>query len=171
MSNGIRGSDFGILSALGISSFGIDPPLPVDTRRSGKQDRRFPTLSTPRFPLKEPAVTAPWITYRPELKVLDCTIRDGGLINDHQFSTTGSSRPSTRPAWQPASTTWRSATRTRRSCSPRTSSAPGSICDEDDIRRIVGENDTPLKLTAMADAGKSDWQDRHPAQAARACWT
>ena len=30
-------------------------------------------------------MTAPWITYRPELKVLDCTIRDGGLVNDHQF--------------------------------------------------------------------------------------
>ncbi len=30
-------------------------------------------------------MTAPWITYRPELKVLDCTIRDGGLINDHMF--------------------------------------------------------------------------------------
>jgi hypothetical protein len=28
---------------------------------------------------------APWVTFRPELKVLDCTIRDGGLINDHQF--------------------------------------------------------------------------------------
>src|SRR5690606_37965195 len=30
-------------------------------------------------------VKAPWITYRPEIKVLDCTIRDGGLINNHQF--------------------------------------------------------------------------------------
>ena len=30
--------------------------------------------------------TAPWITYRPELKVLDCTIRDGGLINNHLFT-------------------------------------------------------------------------------------
>jgi len=29
---------------------------------------------------------APWITYRPELKVLDCTIRDGGLVNSHRFS-------------------------------------------------------------------------------------
>ena len=29
---------------------------------------------------------APWITYRPELKVLDCTIRDGGLVNAHRFS-------------------------------------------------------------------------------------
>ena len=30
-------------------------------------------------------MSAPWITYRPELKVLDCTIRDGGLCNDHCF--------------------------------------------------------------------------------------
>ena len=29
---------------------------------------------------------APWITYRPELKVLDCTIRDGGLVNNHLFT-------------------------------------------------------------------------------------
>ena len=29
---------------------------------------------------------APWITYRPELKVLDCTIRDGGLVNDSNFT-------------------------------------------------------------------------------------
>ena len=32
------------------------------------------------------------------------------------------------------------------------------FCSEDAIRRIVGENDTPLKLSVMADAGKSDWQ-------------
>ena len=27
-----------------------------------------------------------WIGYRPEIKVLDCTIRDGGLMNDHKFT-------------------------------------------------------------------------------------
>ena len=31
-------------------------------------------------------MNAPWITYRPELKVLDCTVRDGGLCNNHQFT-------------------------------------------------------------------------------------
>jgi len=31
-------------------------------------------------------------------------------------------------------------------------------CDEDDIRRIVGENDTPLKLAVMCDAEKTDYQ-------------
>ena len=34
---------------------------------------------------EEPPMKAPWVTYRPELKVLDCTIRDGGLINNHHF--------------------------------------------------------------------------------------
>lgn len=28
---------------------------------------------------------APWVTFRPEIKVLDCTVRDGGLINNHLF--------------------------------------------------------------------------------------
>ena len=26
-----------------------------------------------------------WLTYRPDIKVLDCTIRDGGLINNCNF--------------------------------------------------------------------------------------
>ncbi|MEI6972710.1 MAG: hypothetical protein WCL44_14480, partial [bacterium] len=26
-----------------------------------------------------------WMAYRPSIKILDCTIRDGGLINDHRF--------------------------------------------------------------------------------------
>ena len=29
--------------------------------------------------------SAPWVTFRPEIKVLDCTVRDGGLINSHRF--------------------------------------------------------------------------------------
>ena len=26
-----------------------------------------------------------WVTYRPDIKICDCTVRDGGLINDHQY--------------------------------------------------------------------------------------
>ena len=26
-----------------------------------------------------------WLTYRPDIKVLDCTIRDGGLMNNSRF--------------------------------------------------------------------------------------
>jgi len=33
------------------------------------------------------------------------------------------------------------------------------FCDEDNIRRIVGDNPSSLKLSAMVDAGKSDWRN------------
>src|SRR5208283_4518228 len=31
------------------------------------------------------SATSRWLSYRPEIKVLDCTIRDGGLMNNHHF--------------------------------------------------------------------------------------
>ena len=37
--------------------------------------------------------------------------------------------------------------------------APWKFCDEDDVRRIVGDNDTALKLSVMADAGRTDYHN------------
>ena len=34
----------------------------------------------------QPTPAGRWVSYRPEIKVLDCTIRDGGLMNDHRFA-------------------------------------------------------------------------------------
>ena len=48
------------------------------------------TMKTPEK-IKKPvgklkdSPTSRWISYRPEIKVLDCTIRDGGLMNNHLF--------------------------------------------------------------------------------------
>ena len=36
---------------------------------------------------------------------------------------------------------------------------PWKFCDEDDIRRIVGDNDTDLKLSVMADAERTDYHE------------
>src|SRR5205085_6344208 len=36
---------------------------------------------------------------------------------------------------------------------------PWKFCDEEDVRRIVGDNDTPLKLAVMADAERCDYHD------------
>ena len=102
-------------------------------------------------------MTAPWITYRPELKVLDCTIRDGGLVNDHQFEdgfvkavydTCVAAGIDYMELGYKAST----------KIFAKDDFGAWKFCDEDDLRRIVGENDGSLKLTAMADAGKSDWR-------------
>ncbi|MBM4153215.1 MAG: hypothetical protein FJ220_06815, partial [Kiritimatiellaceae bacterium] len=35
---------------------------------------------------KQQDKSAGWVDFWPQLKVLDCTIRDGGLMNDHRFS-------------------------------------------------------------------------------------
>lgn len=102
-----------------------------------------------------------WVSYRDEIKVLDCTIRDGGLMNDHRFDDAvvravyracveagvdymelgylGSKRifaPDKFGAWK--------------------------FCAQDDLRRIVDDNPTALKLTAMADAEKCDYKTDIP---------
>jgi 4-hydroxy 2-oxovalerate aldolase len=105
-------------------------------------------------------VTAPWITYRPELKVLDCTIRDGGLINDHQFD-----NKLVRAVYDTCIAAgidymeigYKNAER----LFAKDKFGPFRRSSEEDIRSVVGDHDpdaTGLKLAVMADAGKSDWQ-------------
>ncbi len=105
---------------------------------------------------------APWITYRPELKVLDCTIRDGGLINNHQFSDN-----LVRAVYDTCIAAGVDYMEIGYKNSPRlfSKSEYGAWrhCEEDDMRRVVGCHDadkTGLKLSAMADATKSDWKDQ-----------
>ena len=103
------------------------------------------------------SVTAPWITYRPELKVLDCTIRDGGLINDHMFED-GFVKAVYDTCVESGIDYMEVGYKASKKLFAPDKHGAWKFCDEDDIRRIVGENDTPLQLTAMADAGKTDWR-------------
>ncbi len=104
--------------------------------------------------------TAPWITYRPELKVLDCTIRDGGLVNDHQFS--DDIVKATYEACVKAGLDYMEiGYRNTKRLFPTDKYGPFRHSDEEDIRKIVGDHDeeaTGLRLAVMCDAGKSDWQ-------------
>ncbi len=103
---------------------------------------------------------APWVTYRPELKVLDCTIRDGGLVNNSQFPD-----EFVRAVYDTCVLAGIDYMEIGYKNSPRLFSksdyGPWRHCDEADMRRVVGDHDstaTGLKLAAMADAGKSDWK-------------
>ena len=101
-------------------------------------------------------MTAPWITYRPEIKVLDCTIRDGGLVVDHKFSddfVRAVYEANVEAGIDYMEIGYKNSAKTF----PKSEFGPWKHCDEADIRRVVGDNDTPLKLCAMCDAGKSDW--------------
>lgn len=106
--------------------------------------------------------TAPWITFRPELRVLDCTIRDGGLINKHQFTD-----ELVRAVYEGCVAAGVDYMEIGYKNSPRLfpkeEFGPWRHCDEKDLNRVVGDHDaekTGLKLTAMADATKSDWREQ-----------
>jgi len=99
-----------------------------------------------------------WVSYRPDIKILDCTIRDGGLMNNHLF--TDEVVKAVYSACVDAGIDYMEIgyINSKRFFSPDTHGA-WKYCKEDDIRRIVGENGTSLKLSAMADAEKSDYHE------------
>ncbi len=98
-----------------------------------------------------------WLTYRPDIKVLDCTVRDGGLINNHHFDDDfvravyqanvaagvdymELGYKGDKAIYSPAKHgTWKH-------------------CDEDTLRRIVGDNPSELKLAVMADADRTNYK-------------
>lgn len=99
-----------------------------------------------------------WLSYRSEIKVLDCTIRDGGLMNDHKFGD-----EIVKAVYQACAAAGIDYMEfgykaSRRIFSPAQFGA-WKYCTEDDIRRIVGENDTSLKLSVMADAERTDYHE------------
>ncbi len=96
-----------------------------------------------------------WLSYRKEIKVLDCTIRDGGLMNDSRFNddvVRGVYEANVAAGVDYMEIGYINSL----SQFPKSEFGPWRHCREDDMRRIVGDNDTSLKLSAMSDAGKSD---------------
>jgi 4-hydroxy 2-oxovalerate aldolase len=103
-------------------------------------------------------MTAPWITYRPELKVLDGTVREGGLINDPMFDD-GLVKAVYDTCLEAGIDYMELGYKASGKLFARSKFGDWKFCSEDDMRRVVGENDTPLKLAAMADAEKTDYRD------------
>jgi len=101
-------------------------------------------------------MTAPWITFRPELKILDCTVRDGGLVNDHMFED-GLVKAVYDTCVEAGVDYMEIGYKNSQKLFAPNKFGAWKHCDEDDMRRIVGDNDSPLKLAAMADAEKSDY--------------
>jgi len=99
-----------------------------------------------------------WLSYRPEIKVLDCTIRDGGLMNNHKFE--DDVVKAVYQACIDAGIDYMELgyKGSRKIFSPSDFGAWKS-CSEEDIRRIVGDNDSDLKLSVMADAERTDYHE------------
>jgi len=100
--------------------------------------------------------------YKKEIKVMDCTVRDGGLMNKWQFSD-----EFVRAVYQSCVEAgidyMEIGYKSSESAFSRDEVGPWKFCDDKDIRRVVGDNDTNVKLSAMADIGRIDPDDIPPA--------
>ena len=99
-----------------------------------------------------------WITYRPEIKVLDCTIRDGGLMNNHRFDE--KVVKAVYGACVEAGVDYMEVGYK----ASRKIIVPGEYgcwkyCVEEDLRRMVGDTKGPTKLSVMADAERTDYHE------------
>ncbi|MDP2898953.1 MAG: aldolase catalytic domain-containing protein [bacterium] len=107
---------------------------------------------------KEPDIPAAgrWVSFRSEITLLDCTIRDGGLMNDHAFN--DETVKAVYNACVQAGIDYMELgyKGSKKIFSPD-EFGRWKFCAEEDIRRIVGENDTSLKLSVMADAERTDY--------------
>jgi 4-hydroxy 2-oxovalerate aldolase len=99
-----------------------------------------------------------WVSYRPEIKVLDCTIRDGGLMNNHKFDDQVVKAVYTACVEAGVDYMELGYKASRKIIVPGEHGA-WKYCTEDDLRRIVGDNPTSLKLTVMADAERTDYHE------------
>jgi 4-hydroxy 2-oxovalerate aldolase len=94
------------------------------------------------------------LTVREDIKVFDCTIRDGGLVNNYHFSD-----EFVKAHYETCVAAGVDYMEIGKNVSPTIMSVdeygPWNFCKEEDIRRIVGNNDTDMKIAVMADIGRS----------------
>ncbi|MDE6150145.1 MAG: aldolase catalytic domain-containing protein [Ruminococcus sp.] len=107
---------------------------------------------------KETANLKDLMAFRPEIKVLDATIRDGGLVNSFRFSdefikdlyeTNVAAGVDYMEFGYKAS----------KDMFDESKFGKWKFCCDDDIRAIVGENNTDLKISIMADVGRCDYKN------------
>ncbi len=101
--------------------------------------------------------------YRKEIKVMDCTVRDGGLMNKWQFSDEFV-RAVYKACLEAGIDYMEIGYKSSESAFSRDEVGPWKFCDDKDLRRVIGDNNTPLKISAMADIGRIDPQDIPPAK-------
>jgi 4-hydroxy 2-oxovalerate aldolase len=99
-----------------------------------------------------------WVSYREEIKVLDCTIRDGGLMNDSRFD--DAIVKAVYQACVEAGIDYMEiGYKACQKVFARDKYGDWRFCQEDDLRRVIGDNkNSSLKIAVMADAEKTNYQ-------------
>lgn len=97
------------------------------------------------------------ISFRPDIKVVDCTIRDGGLVNNFFFD--DDFVKNLYMANVAAGVDYMEfGYKASKEIFDVKEFGKWKFCDEEDIRAVVGDNNTDLKIAVMADVGRTDYK-------------
>lgn len=97
------------------------------------------------------------ISFRPDIKVVDCTVRDGGLINSFYFE--DQFVKNLYHANIEAGVDYMEfGYKASKEIFDVKKYGKWKFCDESSIREIVGDNDTNLKISVMADVGRTNYK-------------
>lgn len=98
------------------------------------------------------------MNYRSDVKVVDATLRDGGLVNDFYFS--DEFVKSLYLANIKAGVDYMEfGYKASKEMFDVNKFGKWKFCDDEHIREIVGDNNTDLKLAVMADVGRCDYKN------------
>ncbi len=96
--------------------------------------------------------------FRPQIKVFDCTIRDGGLINNHNFS-----YDFVRAVYKALSEAGvdyiELGYKNSRKLFSSKEYGPWKFCDDDDIKRVTAGIESQSKISVMVDVGRVDMDE------------
>lgn len=95
--------------------------------------------------------------YCPDIKVVDCTLRDGGLVNNFAF-TDEFARDLYQANVKAGVDYMEFGYKASKEIFRREDFGKWKFCDEKDIREVVGDNKTDLKISVMADVGRTDYR-------------
>lgn len=95
------------------------------------------------------------ISFRPDIRVVDCTIRDGGLVNNFYFEDEFV-KNLYRTNIEAGVDYMEFGYKASRDIFDVTKSGKWKFCDEASLREIVGDNNTDLKISVMADVGRTN---------------
>ena len=101
------------------------------------------------------------MSYCPDIKVLDCTLRDGGLVNNFRFDDKFV-KDLYRANIKAGVDYMEFGYKASKEIFDVKDFGKWKFCDEEDIRAIVGENDTDLKISVMTDVGRTDYKKDIP---------
>ena len=97
------------------------------------------------------------MTFRPDIKVVDATIRDGGLVNNF-FFTDEFVKELYEANIKSGVDYMEFGYKASKNLFNEEDHGKWKFCNEDDLRAIVGENVSDMKIAVMADVGRTDFE-------------